>query len=333
MPINPQPLIEHFDALLVDLDGVLQLDDRPIKPAVSGLVVALKTGIPVAYVTNNAIRTPAEVGERLAKLGVPATPAQVVTSAVAAASLLASQVRTGSGVFVVGGPGLREAVTEAGLEVVVSADANPVAVVVGLGLDVTWRDLAEATVALRAGARWIATNRDATLPSPRGPLPGAGSLIAALVTATGREPDVVVGKPAPTLFEAARAHTGGSSPLVVGDRLDTDIAGANAAGLPSLLVLTGVSQPQDLLAASPPNRPTYVGADLSVVNEPYPEVVIESGSATCGATTVRADGTSTTHPGSNAADLDGLRAAAALAWAGQLPPERFSGLLTSLRLG
>jgi hypothetical protein len=118
-------------------------------------------------------------------------------------------------------------------------------------------------VAIRAGTPWVATNADRTLPSPRGPLPGNGSLVAALATALGRQPDTIVGKPDPGLFLAAARERGAARPLVVGDRLDTDIEGANRAGMDSLLVLTGVSRPVDLLDATPERRPTYLAEDLS----------------------------------------------------------------------
>ena len=128
----------------------------------------------------------------------------------------------------------------------------------GYGADVGWAALAEASVAIRAGAGWVATNADRTLPSPRGPLPGNGALVAALATALDRQPDTVVGKPDPGLFRQAVAATGARRPLVVGDRLDTDIEGANRAGMDSLLVLTGVSQAIDALTAPPVRRPTFV---------------------------------------------------------------------------
>ena len=146
-----------------------------------------------------------------------------------------------------------------------SADDKPAAVVQGYGPDVGWPELAEACVAVRAGALWVATNADRTLPSPRGPLPGNGSLVAALATALQRQPDEVVGKPAPALFQRAAERTGARHPLVVGDRLDTDIEGAHRAGMDSLLVLTGVTQPADLAEVPPDRRPTYVGKDLTAL--------------------------------------------------------------------
>ena len=296
---SPLPLLEQYDALLLDLDGVVYLDDQPVPGAVAALQHARDAGLAITFVTNNAAHTPSDVVDRLTGLGVKADPEEVVTSSMAAADLLAAELAAGAPVLVVGGRGLWSAVEAAGLTPSRSAD-GVAAVVQGWGPDVAWTDLAEATVALRAGARWVATNLDRTLPSPRGPLPGSGSLIAAVRTATGREPDAVAGKPFPPLLEAARRRCGGSRPLVVGDRLDTDIAGAIGAGLPSLLVLTGVSQAADLLAAPADQRPTYLGNGLDALNRAQPAV--------------GADGTVHHEPGADDG-LDDLRSRAARAWA------------------
>jgi HAD superfamily hydrolase (TIGR01450 family) len=221
-----------------------------------------EAGTPVAYATNNASRRPAEVASLLTGMGIAATEPEVLTSARAAAALLADRLPAGAPVLVVGAEALRAEVRDAGLKVVTSAEDAPVAVVQGYGPQVAWPDLAEASVAIRAGSMWVATNTDRTLPTARGPLPGNGALVAALATALERQPDVVVGKPEPGLFAAAARQAGARRPLVVGDRLDTDIEGAVRAGMDSLLVLTGVSRPAELLAAPAARRPTYVAADL-----------------------------------------------------------------------
>jgi glycerol-1-phosphatase len=256
-------LLDAYDLLILDLDGVLYLGDQPVPGAAEAMSRVRAAGTPVAYATNNASRRPDEVVELLASVGVPADPARVVTSAQAAAALLAERLPAGGRVLVVGSAGLAAEVAAAGLEPVPDAASRPAAVVQGYGPDVGWRQLAEASVAVRAGALWVATNRDRTLPSPRGPLPGNGALVAALVTALGREPDVTVGKPEPTLFAQTARRYRARRPLVVGDRLDTDIEGAHRAGMDSLLVLTGVSQPDELAAAPPERRPTYVAPDLA----------------------------------------------------------------------
>lgn len=294
-------LLAAYDVLLVDLDGVVYLGPDPIPGAAEVLNYARNAGVRVVFVTNNAARPPREVAEQLSELGVKANPDDVMTAATAAAVQLASRHPTGSPVLVVGGAGVREALSTVGLDPVDAAKDQPVAVLQGFAPEVGWSMLAEAAVAIRAGAEWVATNADATLPSPRGPLPGNGSLVAALATAIGRRPQVI-GKPQPALFKAALAVSGGSQPLVVGDRLDTDIAGAVAASLPSLLVLTGVSSPHDLLAAPADQRPTYIGRDLGVL----------------------VDGSSD--------DLAGLRELCDAAWAGRLKLGEYSDALKRLDL-
>jgi HAD superfamily hydrolase (TIGR01450 family) len=266
-PARSASLLAGHDALLVDLDGVVQLGRDPVPGAAVALEGARAAGLRVVFVTNNAARSAADVASTLTDLGVTAAPADVLTSSMAAADLLAGRFPSGTRVLVVGGAGLREPVEAAGLTPVASADEEPAAVVQGWSPDLTWALLAEAAVAVRRGAAWFATNTDATLPSPRGPLPGNGAMVGAVALATGTEPEVV-GKPGRALFDAAVRVAGATRPLVVGDRLDTDIAGANAAGLPSLLVLTGVSRPADLLAAAADLRPTYVGHDLGALAGP-----------------------------------------------------------------
>jgi glycerol-1-phosphatase len=266
-PDGHTPLQARHDALLVDLDGVVQLGREPVPGAATALGDARAAGLRVVFVTNNASRTASDVAASLCGVGVSAVAGEVLTSSMAAAQLLADRFPPGSRVLVVGGAGLREPVELAGLYAVDSADDDPVAVVQGWSPDLTWAQLAEAAVAVRRGAAWIATNRDATLPSPRGPLPGNGAMVAAVAMAADVQPEVV-GKPGRSLFDAAVRLARSRRPLVVGDRLDTDIAGANAAGLPSLLVLTGVSRPEDVPAAPPQNRPTFVGRDLSALAGP-----------------------------------------------------------------
>lgn len=265
-------LVDAYDLVIFDLDGVLYLIDEPIPAAV--LAVNRLTGErkPVAYVTNNASRRAGQVADLLTGMGVIARPDEVLTSAAAAARALAGHFPAGAPVLVVGAEALRAEVREVGLAPVASADEAPVAVVQGYGRDVGWAELAEAALAIRAGAYWVATNEDRTLPSRRGPLPGNGALVAALRTTLDRAPDLTVGKPAPELFVQASRRVGAQRPLVVGDRLDTDIEGATRAGMDSLLVLTGVSARSDLLAASPTARPTYLADDLNALFEPASSV-------------------------------------------------------------
>jgi glycerol-1-phosphatase len=256
-------LVEGYDLVIFDLDGVIYLIDKPIEGAAEAVERLRSAGTAIAYATNNASRRAPDVADLLTGMGVSATAGEVLTSAGASAALLAERLPAGSPVLVVGAEALRAEVRDAGLVPVERLEDSPAAVVQGYGPDVGWKILAEASLAVRGGALWMATNTDRTLPSPRGPLPCNGSLVSVLRTALNREPDVVVGKPAPALFETAASLSKSKRPLAVGDRLDTDIEGAVGAGMDSLLVLTGVSGPAELLAAPPERRPTFVSADLS----------------------------------------------------------------------
>ncbi len=255
-------LAQQHDCLLLDLDGTVFRGYAPTPGAVDTLD---RIGCRTLFVTNNATRSAAEVAGHLGELGFTATADDVVTSAQSAAHLLAQRLPAGARVLVVGTDALAAEVTAAGLTPVRTFAEAPVAVIQGLSLTIGWPDLAEAALAIRAGALWVASNLDATLPTERGLLPGNGSLVAALQTATGAQP-LVAGKPAPALMHDALARGDFRAPLVVGDRLDTDIAGANAAALPSLMVLTGVNSAADAVHAAPEQRPSYLGADLRSLN-------------------------------------------------------------------
>jgi HAD superfamily hydrolase (TIGR01450 family) len=261
-------LVDGYDLVILDLDGVVYTGEEPIPGAVEAIDRLAQEGPPVVFVTNNASRGADEVAALLAGLGVAATPADVLTSAAVAAEVLAQRLPPDAPVLVVGTDALADEVRRTGLRPVRSADDQPRAVVQGYGPRVGWAELAEAYLAIRAGGWWVVTNTDRTLPSPRGILPGNGALVAALATALEREPDVVVGKPHPQLFTAAARHAGASTPLVVGDRLDTDIEGAHRAGLDSLLVLTGVDSEAEAVVAPAQRRPTYLGADLAALFVP-----------------------------------------------------------------
>lgn len=259
-------LLDVHDVLMADLDGTLYRGPEVIPGAVEAVRAAAERGVRTVYVTNNASRRPVDVAVHLVELGFPAAERDVVASSQAAAALLAAQLPAGAPVLVVGTDALAEEVVGAGLSVTADA-ARAAAVVQGHNPDTGWRVLAEATVALRAGAVWVACNVDPTLPTERGPLPGNGSMVAALRTASGREPQVA-GKPAPALLEEAARRTGARAPLMIGDRLDTDVEGGRAAGMTTLLVLTGVSDAAELLAAPPQRRPDLVGADLTALTAP-----------------------------------------------------------------
>jgi HAD superfamily hydrolase (TIGR01450 family) len=305
-----RPLCEAYDAALYDLDGVLYLGREAVPHAAESVAAATRAGMRSAFVTNNASRPPDVVAAHLVELGIPAEPADVVTSAQATARLLREQLPSGAEVLVVGAEGLVAEVRAAGFAVVTEAGPEVQAVVQGYGPTTGMPELAEAALALRAGALWIAANTDSTLPSPRGPVPGNGALVAALQVATGRHPQVA-GKPEPALHVESVARVGAQHPLVVGDRLDTDVLGAVRGGADSLLVLTGVVDVGALLAAPAGSRPTYVGTDLRALIAPQPGVEWRDGTARCDGSTAAYDGERIVVDGSG---VGALRAACALAW-------------------
>jgi glycerol-1-phosphatase len=251
-------LAQEHDCLLLDLDGTVFRGHEPTPGAVETLAVV---GPRVLFITNNASRGPAEVAEHLCAMGFTAKPDDIVTSAQSAARLLQEQLQPGAAVLIVGTDSLAAEVRKVGLKPVRQWSDGPVAVVQGHSPQTGWPDLAEAALAIRGGALWVAANVDKTLPSERGLLPGNGAMVAALRAATDSKPQVA-GKPEPTLLMDALARGKFRSPLVVGDRLDTDIAGANAARLPSLHVLCGVSTAADTVRAAVGQRPNYIAEDL-----------------------------------------------------------------------
>ena len=251
-------LAHQYDCLLLDLDGTVFRGHEPTPGAVDTLASVEPR---ILFVTNNASRGAVQVADHLRELGFTATPDDVVTSAQSAARLLAEQLPRAAKVLIVGTEALAAEVSSVGLTPVRQWSDSPVAVVQGHSPQTSWPDLAEAALAIRSGALWIAANVDKTLPSERGLLPGNGSMVAALQTATDREPQVA-GKPSPVLMVDALARGDFHTPLVVGDRLDTDIEGAIAAGLPSLMVLCGVNSAEDAIWAVPQQRPVYLADDL-----------------------------------------------------------------------
>jgi len=269
---GPTPL-DGVDVLLADLDGVVYTGPAALPYAVESINRAQQT-MRVGYLTNNASRTDVTVAAHLTELGLLVAADDVVTSPQAAVALLADLVPAGSKVLVVGGDGLVDELQKAGFAVTRSADDEPAAVIQGFAPEVGWKDLAEASYALQARPGrdelpWVATNTDWTIPQARGVAPGNGTLVSAVHSAVGRLP-VVAGKPERAIFDAAVARFGASSPLFIGDRLDTDILGANRAGMPSALVMTGIDRAKQVLAAPEESRPKYLLGDLRELFEPYP---------------------------------------------------------------
>ena len=268
---SSRPLAQAYDVALLDLDGVCFAGEARIPHAAEGANGARALGMGLSFITNNASRAPQTVVDKLAANGIEALAREVFTAAMDAAALLRERLEPGARVLVVGGDGVRRALTDEGFTVVDSADQDPAAVVQGWDPAVDWAMMSEGAYAIRAGAIHVATNTDATLPTERGFALGNGSLVAAVANATGRD-YLAAGKPFPDIYRRALARAGGERPLAVGDRLNTDHVGARAAGIAGLHVLTGVSSARDVLLAAPEERPTFLHTDLRGLLEPHPRV-------------------------------------------------------------
>jgi glycerol-1-phosphatase len=313
-------LLAHYDALLVDLDGTVYRGAAAVPGADAAIRAAHQAGVGVRFVTNNASRSPDDVAEHLNRLGIPAKPAEITTSAQAGASLLVDRIAPGDTVLVLGTDALVAAVAAHGFPTVRAADADVRAVIQGFSPDLGWRDLAEAAIAIRAGALWVACNVDVTLPTERGLLPGSGSLVAAVRAATDATP-LVAGKPERPLMDDAIRAEGATRPLAVGDRLDTDIAGAVNVGVDSLLVFTGVSTPADLLAAPVSSRPTHVAVDLRGIEQDGTAIAAQPGWRVG-----LADDALTLSAAGDGDDMAALRALCATWWRGDGGPVRVRAL-------
>jgi HAD superfamily hydrolase (TIGR01450 family) len=334
--------LDGVDLVLADLDGVVYRGAEAVPYAVESIT---RAGEPhpdgrrrrIGYITNNASRAPESVAKQLRDLGLRVEPDEVVTSPQAAVRLLSGLVPAGSLVLAVGGEGLRSELAKAGFPVTGSAADRPAAVIQGFAQEVGWAELAEAAYALQgegAARPWVATNTDWTLPTAHGLAPGNGTLVSAVHLAVGRLP-VVAGKPEVAIFEEALARFGGTKPLFLGDRLDTDILGANRAGIDSVLVLTGVDGAKQVLAADAHSRPTYLLEDLRGLHEPYPDIHEETLADGARIVTVReaivglrGNTVSILQPGGAGIDL--LRAGAAAIWGSglaiyglEVPPELY----------
>jgi len=315
-------LLDGVDVVLADLDGVIYKGAGAIPYAVESINSAVANGVRVGYITNNASRTAGSVAEHLTELGLTVVADDVVTSPQAGVRLLADLVPAGSTILVVGGEGLTSVVEDAGFTVTRSQLDEPAAVIQGFSPEVGWAQLAEAAFALHEtggapGIPWIATNTDWTIPVARGIAPGNGTLVSAVHTAVGRLP-IVAGKPEVAMFTLAVERFSAKKAIVIGDRLDTDILGANKAGLESVHVLTGIDKAKQVLAAEKAQRPTYIVDDLRQLHEPYPETVeTTDGSATLtrvGDAVVRRDGENLTVDAAGERSIDLLRAGAAAIW-------------------
>ena len=313
----PTPL-DGVDVVLADLDGVVYAGPDALPHAVESLNRAAESGHRLGYITNNASRTDASVAEHLSSLGLRVAPDDVVTSPQAAMRLLRELVPAGSTLLIIGGEGLVVEAEKAGFVVTRSAEDAPAAVVQGFAPELGWKDLAEAAYALatpidEGGIPWVATNTDWTIPQARGIAPGNGTLVSAVHTAVGRLA-TVAGKPERPIFDVAVARMGAQSPLFIGDRLDTDIQGARGAEMKSVLVLTGIDRPKQVLAAAPNQRPDYIVADLRQLFEPYPATIVKGARTRVGDAVVEIDGVDLRVVSAGDRQIDLLRAGAAAIW-------------------
>ena len=307
-------VVDGYDAALFDLDGVVYLGPVAVPGAAEGIAALRRRGTRVGFVTNNAARPPAAVASHLVELGIQALAEDVVTSAQAGADLVRSRFGPGTRVLAVGGEGVLAALTEAELVPVRSADDAPVAVLQGWGFDLTWQQLNEAAIAIHRGAHWVATNTDLTRPTDRGLVPGNGAAVAAVAMAVSVTPEVA-GKPYRPLLDDTVGRIGARRPVFVGDRLDTDIAGAVNAGLDSMLVLTGSHGAADLLIAQPGERPTHLGQDLRALLEPPLVATVEDEGWRCGPARATVRNGAVELDGAPPESVAGIWAAAHAAWA------------------
>ena len=311
-------LIDSFDSLLLDLDGVVYRGKKAIAGAVESITKAQRLGKSVGYITNNASRTPSQIAMQLREFGISIEDHQIIGSARAAAKLLAGKIPSGSKVLVVGGEGLRTEVEALGFSLVASSEELPSAVIQGFSPEVGWKDLAEAAFAIQNGAIWIATNQDWTLPLEKGIAPGNGTFVGAVHTAVGILPEFA-GKPFRPIFDSALSELGFQKPLVIGDRLDTDIKGAVAAGLESAAVLTGIVGNKELLGAKSDERPNYILTDLSELFSDYPKPKRTKSSVSFGQSEVEIIGDRLMISAGNPSAVDTIRAATDLVWSSGRP--------------
>ncbi|MBS46133.1 MAG: HAD family hydrolase [Nocardioides sp.] len=297
---------------MLDLDGVVYVGPDAVPGAAEHLAAVRDAGLRLAFVTNNASRPPATVAEHLSELDVPADVEDVVTSSQAAAGLLHDRLGDGGKVALLGTDGLRVALEQRSLVPVAVDDPDAQAVVSGFGPDVRWSEIMRAAVRVRDGLWWVASNTDMTFPSAFGIAPGHGVLVDTIRRFSGVEPQVA-GKPARPLLEETIRRTGAERPLMVGDRLDTDIEGGRNAGVATLLVLTGVCGVADLVSARPQERPDHIGTDLGALLEAHPEPEHTDGGWRVGGWTARLDDGSLRVDG-DGAPSDWWRALACAAW-------------------
>ncbi|WP_291526712.1 HAD-IIA family hydrolase [Bifidobacterium sp. UBA744] len=332
-----------YDLALLDLDGVVYRGGDAVPHAAEAIRAAEAAGMTIEYTTNNSSRFQHVVADQLRGFGLDVADWQVITSSVVAARMVARHVPQGAKVLTIGSSHLAEEVRRNGLEPVTSVDDDPRAVIQGWYPEMPWAALAQAAYAVERGAAYFVTNRDLTIPRAKGIAPGCGSLVNAVIEATGIQPVGSAGKPESAMYDEARMlHAGGAAPvpqeraIAIGDRLDTDIEAGNRGGYDSMVVLTGVADPLQLMLAPAHLRPTFIARNLIGLNRSHPaprrQRSTEQPVWRCGRqqATIHADGRVTV---SDETSLDALRAACCLAWdladAGHAPE---AGDLPSFRI-
>ncbi|GAA2514875.1 HAD-IIA family hydrolase [Rarobacter incanus] len=310
-----RPIADVCDIALIDLDGVAYRGHEPVEDAARGIGYLREQGASTIFITNNASRLPQDVAAQLSSLDIPTRADEVLTAAQACARLLGTVVEPGSNILVIGAEGLRVAVSEAGYRVVDSADDAPAAVAQGFGPELGWKDLAEAAYAIASGVPHVASNLDLSLPTARGFAPGNGSLVRAVQSATGVVP-LSAGKPSPAMYDMAVKAVGARRPLVIGDRLDTDLAGARSGGYLGLLVLTGVSTGREAILAPPELRPHLIVGTLAELAGPHPAPQLgANGWWELGASAARViDGVLEVSGAAPGKEVELIRACASAAW-------------------
>lgn len=283
-----------YDAILLDLDGVIYRGKEPIPGATHALQTWHNTGTPYAFITNNAARDVEEIAQTIASFDIHCTPQHVRTSAQAAAEKLAHDIDTNSAVLVLGSEFLRSCVASHGFSVITPDNRDwltqntPAAVVQGFGPSTTWTDISWAITAVRNGAQYRPTNPDKAIPTGRGIMPGNGTFVDIVATFSGATP-VYAGKPEPTMLTQTIDAMGASNPLMVGDQLETDIEAAVAAGIDSALTLTGVTSIDAALRAPQHQRPTRIVSGLPDLLEELPVAEVGPTEARCGSASVRVE--------------------------------------------
>ena len=316
-----RPLAETYQLALLDLDGVVYRGKNPVEYAAASIRAAEQAGMTIEYTTNNSSRFQSVVAEQLRGFDLDVEPWQVITSSVVAARMVAKAVPAGARVMVLGAEHLHDQVRRNGLTIVDGPEDKPDAVIQGWYPDMTWQMMANVSFAVEAGATYFVTNRDLTIPRELGIAPGCGSMIQAVINATGIEPVASAGKPESYMYDEARElNAAGGNDLVskeasiaIGDRLDTDIEAGNRGGYDSLAVLTGVTNPTELLLAPAHLRPTFVATDLRDLNVVHPEP-IETGENRWQCAGAEAWMDAGELKVSDPTDINALRAALCLMW-------------------